>query len=147
MVVILRFHCTYNHSHLEALRATLRYIAGLMRPAGRRLATPGVEIQHRAEMDRLRKQEQRRRETADKKEIVRLEREGVKNALLEQKEQRRIAKESKLIVQREIRAKEKETLKNLKLEEQKQRDELANPVEDTTFKNSKLIPNPQIFDT
>ena len=106
-----------------------------------------VEIQHRAEMDRLRKQEQRRRETADKKEIVRLEREGVKNALLEQKEQRRIAKESKLIVQREIRAKEKETLKNLKLEEQKQRDELANPVEDTTFKNSKLIPNPQIFDT
>ena len=106
-----------------------------------------IEIQHRAETDRLRKQEQRRRETAEKKEIVRLEREGVKNALLEQKEQRRIAKESKLIKQREIRAKEKETLKNLKLEEQKQRDELANPVEDTTFKNSKLIPNPQIFDT
>ena len=106
-----------------------------------------IKIQQGVEMDRLRKQEQRRRDKAEKKEVVRMEKEGVKNAILELREQRRVERESKRSEMREIRAKEKETLKNIKMEEQKQREELANPVEDTTFKNSKLIPQPKIFET
>ena len=106
-----------------------------------------IKVQHGVEMDRLRKQEQRKRDKAERKEIVRVEKEDVKNALHELKEQRRMERESKRVEMREVRAREKETLRNIKLEEQKQREEMANPVEDATFVNSQLIPQPDTFQT
>ena len=106
-----------------------------------------VKIQQGMETDRLRKQEQRKKCKAEKSEQGREEKEGVKSALLELRELRRVERETKRTEQREIRAKEKEDLKKVKLEEQRQRDELANPVEDSNFRDLLRIPTPTAFHT
>ena len=106
-----------------------------------------VKIQQGMETDRLRKQEQRKKCRAERNEQGREEKEGVKCALLELRELRRVERETKRIEQREIRAKEKEDLKKVRLEEQRQRDELANPVEDSNFRDLARIPTPTAFHT
>ncbi|KAI6652330.1 Bromodomain adjacent to zinc finger domain protein 1A-like [Oopsacas minuta] len=106
-----------------------------------------VKIQQGMETDRLRKQEQRKKCRAEKNVLGREEREGIKSALLELREQRRIERETKRIELRELRAKEREDLRKQKLEEQRQREELANPVEDTVLRNIPCIPIPTTFQT
>ena len=106
-----------------------------------------VKIQQGMETDRLRKQEQRKKCKAERNEQGREEKEGVKSALLELRELRRVERETKRIELREIRAKEKEDLKKVRLEEQRQRDELANPVEDSNLRDLVRIPTPTAFHT
>ena len=106
-----------------------------------------VKLQQGMEIDRMRKQAQRRKDRDEKREHLRQEKEEVKEALVELREKRRLEKETKKMEVREMRAREKELLKNLKLQEQRDRDALANPVEDTSLLKSTPIHPPKPFYT